>query len=932
MRRYVLSALLVCFAMSSVSSGTWLREKWNRGATGGNLQSILDIIKGSPPDEVVEVNEPAFDALGSNYVARLSGWLTVPQTGSYTFYLASDDYGSLFLSPDEQMANAVQIAEVPGWTNAQEWTTYPQQRASPVALKEGQMVAIFAVMQQGGGGDNLAIGWSGPGIQGIALITDGVTDIPPVPGVARIPVPAREATDVPRDTKLAWIPGKYAKTHDVYLGAVFEEVNNASRTDPRNVLISRGQDANTFDPVGLIEFGQTYYWRVDEVNAAPDFTLFKGTTWSFAAEPYAYPVKPIKATASSSSSANTGPEKTVDGSGLNAQDEHGIAPTDMWISKDGQDPVWIQYEFDREYVFYQMWVWNANQDIELDYGLGAMDVTVEYSMDGSTWATLAGVPQFNQATGDPSYVHNTTVEFVDVHARFVRLTITSNWGGMLTQYSLSEVRFLQVPLRAYGPHPGSGATGVALDQVLSWRPGREAVKHQVYLGTDPIALTLVNTGTAHSLDLTPLGLQYGKTYYWKVNEVNEAQTPSSWEGDLWSFTSIGYRVVEDFESYDDLCNRIYYSWVDGAGTTTATECGGSSIAGNGSGATVGNDIAPYAEQTIVHSGRQALPVFFDNTKAPYYSEAQREWAMPQAWTGSGVKNLVVYLQGKAAGFVEVSPGTFLMNGEGTWEFGVVNDTCRYSYRNLNGDGTIVARVDRVGDTHPWAVAGVMIRDTLDQGSAYACVFMTPENGINFHRRLAVGAGGNGSTTAAAAVVKAPYWVKLTRKGDAFTAQYSANGTTWVDIPATPGTLAVQIQMQANVYIGLVVAPRGIYPSAARSVCEAKFSNVSVTPTSSVSGDWQTMGIGGDQNPGNALDTFYVAVQDSAGKIKVMSNPDRTLIATGSWEKWSIPLSQLTSAGVNLNSVKKVVLGVGDRSSPTIGGTGTLYIDDIRLEP
>ena len=58
-----------------------------------------------------------------------------------------------------------------------------------------------------------------------------------------------------------------------------------------------------------------------------------------------------------------------------------------------------------------MWVWNGNQASEPSAGIGAKDVTVEYSTDGTTWTALAGVPQFAQATGEPNYVHNTTVDF-----------------------------------------------------------------------------------------------------------------------------------------------------------------------------------------------------------------------------------------------------------------------------------------------------------------------------------------------------------------------------------------------------------------------------------------------------------------------------------------------------------------------------------------
>jgi hypothetical protein len=62
----------------------------------------------------------------------------------------------------------------------------------------------------------------------------------------------------------------------------------------------------------------------------------------------------------------------------------------------------------------------------------------------------------------------------------------------------------------------------------------------------------------------------------------------------------------------------------------------------------------------------------------------------------------------------------------------------------------------------------------------------------------------------------------------------------------------------------------------------------------------------------------------------VSHPDPTVIATGNWEQWNIPLSQFTSAGVDIGSIKKMIIGVGDRTSPKAGQAGKLYIDDIRL--
>ena len=82
--------------------------------------------------------------------------------------------------------------------------------------------------------------------------------------------------------------------------------------------------------------------------------------------------------------------------------------------------------------------------------------------------------------------------------------------------------------------------------------------------------------------------------------------------------------------------------------------------------------------------------------------------------------------------------------------------------------------------------------------------------------------------------------------------------------------------------------------------------------------------------GNSPETFYVAVKDSAGKMKVVSHPDPVALASGAWEEWNIPLSQFTTAGINLSQVKQMIVGVGDRNAPKAGNAGKVYIDDIQL--
>jgi len=453
------------------------------------------------------------------------------------------------------------------------------------------------------------------------------------------PIPTDGATDVRRDVTLSWKPGVYADKHDVYLGTNFSDVNDASRTNPRGVLVNQNQDPNSYSPAAVLQWEQTYYWRIDEVNAPPDFTVFKGKVWQFTVEPFAYPIAGanITATASSSSSANEGPEKTINGSGLDASGLHSAANTAMWISSiTGPQPTWIQYEFDKVYKLHQMWVWNYNVSLESVIGFGFKDVTIEYSTNGTDWTALAGAPQFARAPGTAGYAYNTTVELGGVVAKYVKLTANSNWGGIIPQYGLSEVRFFYVPVLVREPNPASGATDINVENVtLSWRAGREAAKHNVYFSDSNQAVidgtAPVTTVSGTSYDTGPLEL--GKTYYWRVAEVNEAETPTTWQSDVLNFTTREFLAVDDFEDYNDFePDRIFDTWIDGWNVPT-------------NGSQVGYATPPFAEKSILHGGRQSMPLSYDNTAGVAYSEAERTFASPQDWTKYGIKTLTLYFHG-----------------------------------------------------------------------------------------------------------------------------------------------------------------------------------------------------------------------------------------------------------------------------------------------
>ena len=218
------------------------------------------------------------------------------------------------------------------------------------------------------------------------------------------------------------------------------------------------------------------------------------------------------------------------------------------------------------------------------------------------------MPEFARGTGEATYAHNTIILFGGVFAKYVRLTINTTWGG-IPQSGLSEVRFFSIPVQAREPVPADAATGVDLDAMLSWRPGREAASHRVYFGKDrdAVAKGTAPATTVADFSLTPAALAFGTTYYWHVDEVNNARTPAVYEGSVWSFATQEYGVVDDFESYtDDEGSRIYEAWVDGYGTTTnGSQVGYAESAFRGAGT---GPRGSAVDAAIVQQHRRFLPV------------------------------------------------------------------------------------------------------------------------------------------------------------------------------------------------------------------------------------------------------------------------------------------------------------------------------------
>jgi len=201
------------------------------------------------------------------------------------------------------------------------------------------------------------------------------------------------------------------------------------------------------------------------------------------------------------------------------------------------------------------------------------------------------------------------------------------------------------------PDPANGAVDVKQTQIISWSPSVFAASHELYFGTDKDAVKNADTGSPEYKGTRDLGaeiydpgmLEWDTAYYWRIDEVDNTNPDSPWPGILWSFTTANFLIVDDFESYNDIdppdpgSNRIFEAWLDGYEIPT-------------NGALVGNELPPYAEQGIVHSGSQSMPYFYDNSVG--YSEATLTLTYPRDWTEKGVNRLTIWFRGDSANAAE----------------------------------------------------------------------------------------------------------------------------------------------------------------------------------------------------------------------------------------------------------------------------------------
>ncbi|MBA3285074.1 MAG: T9SS type A sorting domain-containing protein, partial [Nitrosopumilus sp.] len=164
-------SVLSPFIPTCTSSGSILREYWS-GITGNSVTAIPLTTTPTSTSQLTSFEAPT--NAGDNYSQRIRGYICAPVTGSYTFYIASDDNSELWLSTSEDPSNKQKIAFVSGYTSSREWTKFSSQKSASITMQAGTKYYVEVLHKEGSGGDNIAVGWVTPGSSSIAVIPGSV--------------------------------------------------------------------------------------------------------------------------------------------------------------------------------------------------------------------------------------------------------------------------------------------------------------------------------------------------------------------------------------------------------------------------------------------------------------------------------------------------------------------------------------------------------------------------------------------------------------------------------------------------------------------------------------------------------------------------------------------------------------------------------------
>ena len=474
-----------------------------------------------------------------------------------------------------------------------------------------------------------------------------------------------------------------------------------------------------------------------------------------------------------------------------------------------------------------------------------------------------------------------------------------------------------------GPSPANGAVHNDTWVTLSWRAGTFAASHDVYLGED---FDDVNDATRDSdvyrgnQVLTyyvagfpgfayPEGLTPGTTYYWRIDEVNAPPDEAIYKGNVWNF-SIPPKTAYEPVPADGAGlaeTTVTLTWTAGFGAKLHTVYFGDDYDTVNS-ATVGipRGTAEYSPGPLEAEKVYYWRVDEFDGLGTYKGEV---WAFT---TPGAIGN-----PQPANGATDVAMATVL-----SW---TAADNAASHEVYLGLDKNVVGSADTTSPEYkgPKAVGA----ESYDPGLL--------EANTTYYWRVDEVYAGN--------PVKGPVWTftvgshLLVDDFESYTDDDAAGEAVWqtwidgfgvADNGAQVGNLMPPYCEQTTVHSGAQSMPL-FY------VNEAGVTNSEASLTLVAPRDWTAGAVGelslwfrGDSD--NAAEPLYVAISNTAGAPGVVARDDPDAATKTVWKQWRISLQAFADQGIDLTNVDKLAIGLGSKAGAAAGGSGTMYIDDIRL--
>ncbi len=592
---------------------------------------------------------------------------------------------------------------------------------------------------------------------------------------------------------------------------------------------------------------------------------------------------------------------------------------------------------------YNLFVWTGQLVEARVNGAGALNSTT--ALEDDTWYHIAFVFDGQGNVGEKMKIYingvlETSGDHPDNRANETGAPVWVGeldanrgfaWNGILDEVriydhalSAQEIKRLAPKPMAHDPNPSDGAIHEDTWVSLSWSPGDFAVSHDVYLGEDYESVSEGTGDTFRGNQETtfyvagfpgfayPDGLVAGTTYYWRVDEVNDADPNSPWKGNVWSFTvppKTAYNPDPSDGSGIADANNVTLRWTKGFKAILHTVF-------------FGDD---YDEVDNATTGTPAGSTSY--SPGPLEREKVYFWRVDEfdaiathkgdVWsftTPGAVGNLL-----PAHGTTDVQLNVIL-----SW---TPADSAASHQLYLGTDKDVVRNADTSAPEYKASIA--LGDENYDTGLLEA-------DTTYYWRVDAVDAQGN--------TTKGPIWVfttggfLLVEDFEGYTDDDTAGEAiwqTWIDGFGVPDN-GSQVGNLLPPYAEQTIVHGGAQSMPLFYTNEGGVTNSEATMTLTTPRDWTKAGVAelslwfrGDSD--NAAEPLYVAVSNSTGSPAIIANDDTSIALIRSWRQWSIPLQAFSDQGINLADVDKIAIGLGSKAGvASSGGSGTIYVDDIRL--